>query len=170
MGGFGNLPIAWNDETPVYNAGEVNPRRPSVYVSLEPYNNNRSNYDSVVSLTGIQRDAFGRYQIDLKPQQGLDFDNAVYFNKLYGHQEAVLRDRVSEGSVAENANFEPGSSPIIAFAGCTKYWNPRDQDYTFTTAAQGFIPTAWYGKGLRDTLQGKLQRAPAYEHIMLVKS
>lgn len=169
LGGFGNIPVGWEDQSPVYSAGESNPRKPCVYVSLEPYNNNRSNYASSISITGKQRDAFGRYTPDIREQNGLDFDNCYYFNVLYGAQEAVLRDRVAEGSAAENANFEPGSSPVIAFAGATKYWSARDQDYTLTSEAQGFMPTRWYGKGLLDLLSGKLTRAPDTPYTPLVK-
>jgi len=67
-------------------------------------------------------------------------------------------------------DFEPGSSPVLAHAGCSKYWNPVDKDFTNTSEASGFLPTSWYGKGLRDLLNGKLKQAPNVVHKILVKS
>lgn len=167
----------------MYAANEMNPVRPSVYISLEPYAS-RTSYGACVSLTGQQKDVFGRHSIDMRMSKDGDWDNFVYFNLLYGKiaelfgldlilysgvQEAVNRDRLSEASVSENTHFEPGSSPIIAFAGATKYWSAKDRDYTLTSPAQGFIPTAWYGVGLRDTLNGKMELAPSHEHQLLVQ-
>jgi hypothetical protein len=83
LGGFGNIPVAWEDQTPIYPAGEISPRKPCVYVSLEPYNNNRSNYSATLSMTGKARDAFGRYTPDIRENQGLDFDNAVRSRRVF---------------------------------------------------------------------------------------
>lgn len=161
--------MGWDDCSPVYYANENNPRQPSIYISLEPYNNGRLKYDSVLSITGKQEDAWIKNRIELMGGKDLGFDNAPYFNKLYGHQEHVYTRRVSEASVIDNGHWQPGSSPVIAHAGATRYWDRVTGDYTKMTEASGFFPTAWYGKGLRSLLNGRLEKAPAAAFDTLIK-
>ena len=70
----------------------------------------------------------------------------------------------------EHSDFEPGSSPELAHAGCSKYWNPVEQDYTNTSEPAGFFPPEWYGPRLRNLLNGNLDNPPNVQHKMLIKS
>jgi len=77
LGGFGVEPVGWEDCTPVYNANEANGSKPSVYVSLEPYNNGVLNYEPQLSITGLLRDVWIKYDLDLINSKVLGFANAV---------------------------------------------------------------------------------------------
>lgn len=75
---FGEAAVQWDDLSPIYDAAEPTPGKPSVWVSLEPYNNARpSGYEPVISITGNPKHVFGRKNIEMRVSAGLDFDNAV---------------------------------------------------------------------------------------------
>ena len=61
----------------MYYAREANGSRPSVYVSLEPYNNGIMNYEPHISITGLQKDVWFKYDLDLIGSKELGFANAV---------------------------------------------------------------------------------------------
>ena len=138
--------------------------RRSIFCSLEPYN--RGPCGPFLSVTGLKRDIGARYGVNVDDQGIMDF-NAPYFNAVYGFQ-AALHGLINSNRATRDAFF-PGSSPIVAFQGCTKYWRDADQDYTATEMPRGYIPAEWYGPGLAATLNGNLVGAPDAKHHSLVK-
>jgi len=99
LGGGGSQPVGEANITPVSDANSLVTDRPSVYVSLEPYN--RGGYSDIVSVTGRMRDVGSRMGVVIVDSDKLDFDNAVrlfsywcleidthvqpYFNRVYGY-------------------------------------------------------------------------------------
>jgi hypothetical protein len=161
LGGGGSQPVSDANITPVSDATSMRTERPSVYLSLEPYN--RSNYSDIISITGRMRDVGSRMGVNIADGDKLDFDNAPYFNRVYGHQEQVISAR------AGSATFWPGSSPVLAYRELHKVWDREKRDYTKTIGGTGLIPDAWIGPGLKRTLNGSLVKPPAYTHDYLVK-
>lgn len=92
----------------------------------------------------------------------------AYFNKVYGYTEAF--ETLYKSGDSASTPFVSGSSNLIVFRGCTKYWDRQDEDYTATVGGQGYLPDSWMGKGLKALLNGALEAAPEVTHKYMIKS
>ena len=109
------------------------------------------------------RDVGTRMGIQIQDGDQLDYTNAPYHHRVYGHQQAVKDAR------AGSYDFWPGHSPVLAYRGLHKVWDPVKRDYTKTIGGTGLLPDKWIGPGLKRTLNGALTKPPNYAHDYLVK-
>lgn len=165
-GGFGTEFMSEQNVNPISAANQhfFTPKRRSIYCSLEAYNHGP--WAPFLSVTGLKRDIGARFGVDVDDNNELEF-NAPYFNKVYGFQ-AALHNLVQTNRATTDAFF-PGSSPVVAFEGCTKYWNKTDQEWSATEHAKGYLPDRWYDPGLQATLCGQLVGAPNAQHKFISK-
>lgn len=161
-GGFGSAMVKDTNVTPTSNVRSITTERPSIYISLEPYN--RQRYDDFISITGRKRDIGIRMGINIQDNDEMDYTNAPYHNRVYGHQAAVLQARKTD------YDFWPGSSPVLAHRGLHKVWNPVTRDHSKTIGGTGYIPDAWVGNGLKRVLNGSLSTPPNYTHDYLIQN
>jgi hypothetical protein len=165
FGGAGRKAFGDEDVSVQYDVDDnINPEVPSIIVTLEPYN--APQYRDEMSFTGFLRDVYGKASNNIYQADQPCYVNYCYANAWNGHQERVRQDMEANGATT---SFQPGSSPILAFRGATCYWSPIDKDFTAVREAGGYLPTKFYGKGLRSMLQGRMTQPPNATFRQLVK-
>lgn len=97
-GGFGSAMVKDVNVTPTSNVRSITTERPSVYISLEPYN--RQRYDDFISITGRKRDIGVRMGIPVRLIRSL----------LHIHQMAIL---TTTPQIQDNDEMDYTNAPYV---------------------------------------------------------
>jgi len=123
-----------------------NKHRPSILVSLEPYEVTPKTYDKLISVRGVYPTT---YQY-LSKNGNFHYHNADWVMAYYGLTTAAQMGAQDE----ESATAQPLSDAMMMWRGMARYPLPSNSgvlEYRAVSMPQGYFPDTIYGPGMRKT-------------------
>lgn len=123
-----------------------NKHRPSILISVEPYEATPKKYDKLISVRGVYPTT---YQY-LSKNGGWHYYNADWVMAYYGLTSAAQMSAQDE----ESATSQPLSDAMMMWRGMARYPLPSNSgvlEYRAVSMPQGYFPDTIYGPGMRKT-------------------
>lgn len=123
-----------------------NKHRPSILVSVEPYETTPKSYDKLISVRGFYPNT---YQY-LSKNGSFHYHNADWVMAYYGLTTAAQMGAQDE----ESATAQPLSDAMMMWRGMARYPLPSNSgvlEYRAVSMPQGYFPDTIYGPGMRKT-------------------